>query len=260
MTCDCNALPFIKWVQATNITVVDKDSLTCEYRDNSTRILNINIDHLRVSCYKWLMPLCTALGTVFVISLLMAIAYKNKWTLFLKYYVAQRRWRIYSKRIKSNLGLLSYNMLAKLENTYEYDAFMAHDNDDYEWVNREFCEKVEETWGRKLCIAKRDCLPGEPVFKTMVDAIDQSKLVICLLTPGFAKSKWCDFELKLALDRGKSTVIFILKDHILWDQSTKLIRQIIYSRQENANFLEHTQDAQGQELFWNQLRERLTQN
>lgn len=80
-----------------------------------------------------------------------------------------------------------------------------------------------------------------------------------MLTPAYMKSRWCQFELDLALtqDRlnkeGCDDLIIILLEDVPKKRQTDQIRYLIRTR----TYLAWACDIHGQKLFWQRLRKVL---
>ena len=139
--------------------------------------------------------------------------------------------------------------------TNEYDAFVSYNHDkDYEWVRHSLLPKVEEEWGLKLCVGQRDFLAGAAIAENIVNAVENSHRTLIILTPDFITSKWCNFELHMALTRGHQHVIICYIRNVDQMKLTKVMRRLI----KTLTYIEYAEDTDGKELFWAKLRECLT--
>ncbi|XP_070537028.1 toll-like receptor 2 [Ptychodera flava] len=81
-----------------------------------------------------------------------------------------------------------------------YDAFVVYNQHDSDWVIHELVPHLEniDPPNFKLCIHERDFLPGYDIFENILDSIEQSKKTMLILSPDFAASEWCYFEMRMA--------------------------------------------------------------
>ena len=80
-----------------------------------------------------------------------------------------------------------------------FDAFVAHSQQDEEFVRLQLLRKLES--GKEAyscCVHDRNFLPGEFISDNIVSAINLSKKTILIVTKRFVRSGWCDFESRAA--------------------------------------------------------------
>ena len=84
---------------------------------------------------------------------------------------------------------------------------MAYHRDDSDWVRNELNKNLgvpdndsEENIPTKFkfCIHERDFLPGNTIEDNIVNAIENSRKTILVLSGNFLTSGWCEFELQMA--------------------------------------------------------------
>nr|BBG28450.1 Toll-like receptor [Gryllus bimaculatus] len=80
-----------------------------------------------------------------------------------------------------------------------YDAFVCYSGKNRKWVMRRLVPLLERRpENYSLCLFDRDFALGSHIVTNIVDAIDQSRKVIVVLTQHFIDSKWCQWELEMA--------------------------------------------------------------
>ena len=98
--------------------------------------------------------------------------------------------------------------------SYEFDAFVAHHFDDFDWIRQHLMPQLEDERHMRLCIAERDFKAGTILEEMIAVSILRSRKTILLLTPKFLESHWCDFELTLArnqlFDKGRDVIVAII--------------------------------------------------
>ena len=78
-----------------------------------------------------------------------------------------------------------------------YDAFIAYSGEDHQWVVNTLQERLENhDPPYKLCIHHRVFCIGAPIQENILTSVDQSKRMLMVLSPSFAKSKWCLLEFR----------------------------------------------------------------
>ena len=99
-----------------------------------------------------------------------------------------------------------------------YDAFISYSGDDHRWVVETFQQRLEEhDPPYKLCFHYRDFRAGAPIVENILKSVDQSKRMLMVLSPSFARSEWCLLEFRAAHrkvieDRMNYLIIILLDD------------------------------------------------
>jgi hypothetical protein len=83
--------------------------------------------------------------------------------------------------------------MTKIDNTYQYDAFISYSHHDKKWV-RDWLLPQLEARGLQVCIDFRDFEPGLPILVNMENAVERSRKTLIVLTPAWVKSEWATFE------------------------------------------------------------------
>jgi hypothetical protein len=76
---------------------------------------------------------------------------------------------------------------------FRYDVFISYSHEDGPWVRNEFLPELEKA-GLKVNIDTRDFLVGVPSAENMVEAIQQARHIVAVLTPNWVTSEWTGFE------------------------------------------------------------------
>ena len=107
------------------------------------------------------------------------------------------------------------------------------------------------TAGRKIQL---QWLAGGGLADTIVEAIDNSRKVILLITPAFTESQWCDFEMNMALVNKMNDIIIIHKQPVYYcRKASRTLLALLKARL----YLQWTDVEDGQNLFWGKLRDCL---
>ena len=83
----------------------------------------------------------------------------------------------------------------------EYDAFISYRSshqEDRHFVVYKLFPKLEQEFGFKLCIDQRDFIPGAVIADNIIEAIQNSRRTILILSPKFCDSEWTQFEYQRA--------------------------------------------------------------
>ncbi|XP_077983165.1 toll-like receptor 4 [Glandiceps talaboti] len=84
----------------------------------------------------------------------------------------------------------------------KYDAFVCFNEHDRPWVMEQLVPNLEniDPPNFKLCLHDRDFMPGVDIFENILDSIKNSHKTMLILSPNFAESEWCYFEMRMAQD------------------------------------------------------------
>ena len=120
-----------------------------------------------------------------------------------------------------------YKNFEKKELTHLYDVFISYSQEQHDWVTHQLMPELEEKNPKlRVCIHERDfkvrilsfqgrcyleflCIiiqVGVTVTENIVDCIYRSRKFLMVLSDGFIKSQWCQFESHVAqhkLSNGK---------------------------------------------------------
>nr|WKA14187.1 toll-like receptor 2 [Equus quagga burchellii]WKA14189.1 toll-like receptor 2 [Equus quagga boehmi]WKA14194.1 toll-like receptor 2 [Equus quagga chapmani]WKA14196.1 toll-like receptor 2 [Equus quagga chapmani] len=139
-----------------------------------------------------------------------------------------------------------------------YDAFVSYSERDSYWVENLMVQELEHfNPPFKLCLHKRDFIPGKWIIDNIIDSIEKSHKTIFVLSENFVKSEWCKYELDFShfrlFDENNDAAILILLEPI----EKKAIPQRFCKLRKIMNtktYLEWPTDEAQQEGFWLNLR------
>ncbi|XP_029381746.1 toll-like receptor 2 [Echeneis naucrates] len=154
---------------------------------------------------------------------------------------------------------------AESEALLSYDAFVSYSERDAGWVETYLVPELEEPRGPQplnLCLHKRDFLPGQWIVDNIINAMEQSRRTIFVLSENFVQSDWCRYELDFShfrlFDGGASgePAILILLEPLSQDDIPKRfckLRKLMSS----TTYLEWPQEEEKRENFWRSLHNAL---
>ncbi|XP_041349532.1 toll-like receptor 2 [Gigantopelta aegis] len=91
--------------------------------------------------------------------------------------------------------------LPEVEVEIKFDVFVSFDSQDSDWLMEEVANFLEDDLNLKLCIHERDFEGGKMIIDNIVDCMDQSEKIIMIVSNNFARSNWCQCEVKMALNQ-----------------------------------------------------------
>lgn len=139
-----------------------------------------------------------------------------------------------------------------------YDAFVSYSELDSYWVENLLVQELEN-WDPpfKLCLHKRDFVPGKWIIDNIIDSIERSHKTVFVLSENFVRSEWCKYELDFShfrlFDENDDAAILVLLEPI----EKKAIPQRFCKLRKIMNtktYLEWPRDEAQQEGFWINLR------
>ncbi|XP_052078471.1 toll-like receptor 4 [Mytilus californianus] len=254
LKCSCDTIDFIKWMSTTKITIHNKHKTSCLTSDGHTESLrkpNRIFEKLQMECssYSSLIVGTVASLVFFLFILIWGICYRNRWRLRYMYYMVKNKYQVQNKGNYDN------------DSQYEYDAFISYDNSDRFFVHDKLLPCLEREAGLKLCIHKRDFLPGNDIAGNITSAIHNSRKVVIVMSHNYLDSYWCMFEYNMAkvesiYSRNKENILFLV---FLEQMSPKDLPMMVLELVQSHSYIEYPNDEFGDTVFWNKLKEVLSQ-
>ncbi|XP_052076849.1 toll-like receptor 4 [Mytilus californianus] len=254
LKCSCDTIEFIKWMSTTKIKIHNKHKTSCLTSQGNRESLwkpNRVFEKLQMECssYSSLIVGTVASLIVFLFVLIWGIVYRNRWRLRYMYYMVKNKYQVQNKGNPAN------------DSQYEYDAFISYDNNDRFFVHDKLLPCLEHKAGLKLCIHKRDFLPGNDIAGNITSAIHNSRQVVIMMSHNYLDSYWCMFEYNMAkvetiYSRNKENILFLV---FLEQMSPKDLPMMVLELVQSHSYIEYPNDEFGDTVFWNKLREVLSQ-
>ncbi|XP_064611289.1 toll-like receptor 4 [Liolophura sinensis] len=248
LKCDCNTQYFIEWVTTTHVSIVNLNLTFCSLENGTSVSLSKSrfvLEHLKLQCrsYTGLIGGTCACLALFSIILLAGVLHRHQWKLKYLLYMASN-WR---KRT-------GYQSLHDAEITpYGFDAFLSYEDSDRTFIREQVIPRLEIEAGLKLCIDKRDFIPGLYVTDNILHAIQNSKKTVVFLSRKFLKSKWCIYEMNMArmegIHSGRDVLVMVLTEEIPTGELSAEMIDVIH----NQTYIERTSNRHGEALFWRRL-------
>ncbi|NWY23076.1 TLR21 protein, partial [Aphelocoma coerulescens] len=100
-----------------------------------------------------------------------------------------------------------------------YDAFVSYSENDSDWVENTMVQELEQACPPfRLCLHKRDFVPGKWIVDNIIDSIEKSRKTLFVLSEHFVQSEWCKYELDFShfrlFDENNDAAILILLEPI----------------------------------------------
>ncbi|XP_009675412.1 toll-like receptor 2 type-1 isoform X1 [Struthio camelus] len=142
-----------------------------------------------------------------------------------------------------------------------YDAFVSYSENDSDWVENIMVQELEQACPPfRLCLHKRDFVPGKWIVDNIIDSIEKSHKTLFVLSEHFVQSEWCKYELDFShfrlFDENNDAAILILLEPI---QSKAIPKRFCKLRKimNTKTYLEWPPGEEQQQIFWENLKAAL---
>lgn len=98
-----------------------------------------------------------------------------------------------------------------------YDAFISYSHKDEDFIVHELLPRLENKEGYKLCVHFRDFPIGASIADTIIDAVNNSRRTLMIVSNNFLDSEWCQYEFKTAhhsvlKEKSKRIILILMED------------------------------------------------
>ncbi|NWS65148.1 TLR21 protein, partial [Chunga burmeisteri] len=139
-----------------------------------------------------------------------------------------------------------------------YDAFVSYSENDSDWVENIMVRELEQACPPfRLCLHKRDFVPGKWIVDNIIDSMEKSHKTLFVLSEHFVQSEWCKYELDFShfrlFDENNDAAILVLLEPI---QSQAIPKRFCKLRKimNTKTYLEWPLEEDQQEIFWKNLK------
>ncbi|NXM18483.1 TLR21 protein, partial [Ploceus nigricollis] len=139
-----------------------------------------------------------------------------------------------------------------------YDAFVSYSENDSDWVENTMVRELEQACPPfRLCLHKRDFVPGKWIVDNIIDSIEKSHKTLFVLSEHFVQSEWCKYELDFShfrlFDENNDAAILVLLEPI---QSKAIPKRFCKLRKimNTKTYLEWPAGEEQQQIFWENLK------
>ncbi|NXS85275.1 TLR21 protein, partial [Erpornis zantholeuca] len=139
-----------------------------------------------------------------------------------------------------------------------YDAFVSYSENDSDWVENTMVRELEQACPPfRLCLHKRDFVPGKWIVDNIIDSIEKSHKTLFVLSEHFVRSEWCKYELDFShfrlFDENNDAAILVLLEPI---QSNAIPKRFCKLRKimNTKTYLEWPAGEEQQQVFWENLK------
>ncbi|NXR56290.1 TLR21 protein, partial [Hippolais icterina] len=243
--CSCEFLSFIHHEAGiAQVLVGWPDEYVC---DSPLAVRGAQVGAVRLSlmeCHRSLVVSLICVLVFLVILLLVALGYKYHMVWYLRMTWAWLQAKRKPKRAPPK--------------DVCYDAFVSYSENDSDWVENTMVRELEQACPPfRLCLHKRDFVPGKWIVDNIIDCIEKSHKTLFVLSEHFVQSEWCKYELDFShfrlFDENNDAAILVLLEPI---QSKAIPKRFCKLRKimNTKTYLEWPAGEEQQQVFWENLK------
>ncbi|XP_025089263.1 toll-like receptor 2 type-2 [Pomacea canaliculata] len=139
---------------------------------------------------------------------------------------------------------------------FTYDVFVGYAEEDRKWVMQELLPVVEGQWNLRACVHERDFIPGKHIVDNIADCVQDSRKILMVFSPDYARSEWCQFELKYCqccvMDRDEVLVLVLLHETESRDMTSAM-----FAVMKTTTYIEWANTVDARDSFWGRLSRAL---
>ncbi|KAM4053425.1 toll-like receptor 2 isoform 1-T2 [Anomaloglossus baeobatrachus] len=139
-----------------------------------------------------------------------------------------------------------------------FDAFISYSERDSEFVENMMIPQLENgAHPLRVCIHKRDFVPGKWIIDNIIDAMERSRKTLFILSEHFVQSEWCKYELEFShfrlFDENNDTAILVVLEPI---EKATIPKRFCKLRKlmNTKTYLEWPLEEEEQLIFWDKLK------
>ncbi|XP_045185007.2 toll-like receptor 8 [Mercenaria mercenaria] len=204
---ECYNLSFTKWLASTPLIDRNGNNIFCKNHEGiNVHADHTAVEHLREECDKpkWMRKVIL-LSTIIPVSVIALIS------IFICILLKNRRRRIKRKNVEEKIELIQQNQLDT-----RFVVFLSYSSEDTDFMNKYVYNSLEFHLREKLqtdrdviCLGDRHFQLGKPVNDEMVKTLQQSAVVLLLVTRNFSNSEFCRMEFDHALFMKKPFILMV---------------------------------------------------
>ncbi len=184
LSCECQDLPFIKWIRTTQANLTKRELLKCTTQDGQIQtIKSIDISGMDNYCsvITHLPMIASISATVAIVVLVVApLVYHFRWHL---------KWYLY--RLKYLRRTHRYTVRAEAHIRDAFVIYAFENTDDRRWVIETLRIKLEQENNYSLWLEGRNDIPGRFRVDSLMDMLRRSHTAIWILSQAFLQDIMC---------------------------------------------------------------------
>ncbi|KAK3603950.1 hypothetical protein CHS0354_036788 [Potamilus streckersoni] len=224
LLCDCDALDFVQWIVTTNIIIVNRTTMPCKYGSREILLNYVSFETVRQTCR---LPIIMGTGITSSVAIILCA-----FTVFIIYRRRHRRTRKDDSLTKLKKKLLTKNK------QFKFVVFMPYCSKDYDVVEQNIRPSLNAYLKEKLntdkdlvCTGADSFVPGMRIIDEIHRCIEESLVVVPVITSAFLQSHWSQEECAVAIKKHRRVVI-LMEQHTDTSMAITTVKHLIaqYSR------------------------------
>lgn len=178
--CTCDSIAwFVDWLNVSKTSMPHKNNYICNTPPKSHGDLVVHFDTSACDSAPFkVVYIVTTTVTLLLITLVLFLHFEG-WRI--KFF-----WNVSINRV------LGFKEIDRLQQQFDYDAYIIHAVKDKNWVTKNFIPLEENNEPViKFCLEERDFEAGVSEFEAIVDSINRSRKIIFVVTEHLLKDAWC---------------------------------------------------------------------
>ena len=241
----CEIIHFIRWSKEGLTNLHQSGTYKCIFGKRIKTFNSFSMSDLNDMCplssgVIYTVILTVTAGVALLAVTISVMVYRKRWCI--KTYILASQRYLKAKTVKETLT------------RYKFDAFVAYSEKNSGWVRTQLLPFVEGTHRLRLCIHERDFRVGESIEENISHSIENSRMVILVISNSFLTSHWCLMELRLtrqmALERGHDIFIPIILERFDTSKGNRTLFNIL-NEQTYSEWPDS--DPEGQVFFFERL-------
>ncbi|XP_045180593.2 uncharacterized protein LOC123539877 [Mercenaria mercenaria] len=205
---ECDTLASIEWLSTTSLSYGD---IHCKNPEGNL----ISIDHIATNFVQEECDRAVRIRNAIVLSVLIPISIIISMVLIMCKWRTNRQKQFYRKKMEQKIRKIQMNELDT-----KYLIFLAFSSYDYNFLNNNVFGPLKHHLQLKtgtdrdlICFGDKNFQLGKPVHDEMALCLQQSAVVMLLLSRSFCNSEFCRMEFDMALFM-KKPFILMIKDEL----------------------------------------------
>ena len=252
LQCTCDTLKFLSWLQQNSQKVRDFEKLLCvdeEHTKINLSYFMTSLQKKQLKCISKTVLYFAIFGNICLFLCISLILTLVKFQADVHYMCARIRRRLRSKK-------------DKLRCEEKFHAFVSYGNTHYQWTLETMKPKLERQ-GFRVMFPDVHFEPGASFMDNVMDAIDNSRRFVFLISHDFLADEWCKYTMEVSIchalrKQSENFIIVIICDGIPLHELPKSLRQI-WIRVKYSRWPEED-DIEAVHQFWKKLKEDLSED
>ncbi|KAJ6668598.1 hypothetical protein lerEdw1_012080 [Lerista edwardsae] len=206
--CTCDSIAwFVDWLNVSKTSLPDINDYLCNtpLKYHSDSVAHFDTSPCDSAPFKVFYIVTTTITSLLIILVL---------------FIHFEGWRIKFLWSVSVNRVLGFKEIDRLQQHFDYDAYIIHAVKDKNWVAKNFIPLEENNEPViRFCLEERDFEAGLSEFEAIVDSIKRSRKIIFVVTEHLLKDPWCKrfkvyHAIQQAIEQSRDSIILVFRHDI----------------------------------------------